>query len=83
MAFAMLCQEYIRLRQQYESAVLHYGKVMLSPRDTELVGEAVRQAEKLKQTGLDERDEAKQGRHLHDRSCQVCNHNRHNPHLFK
>lgn len=79
----MLCQEYMRLRQQFESALRHYGRVLLSPRDNELVGTAARQAAEIRKKALEERDAAKQRLRLHEQGCPTCTHNRHNPHLLE
>jgi len=62
---AMFCQEYLRLRQHFESALRHYGRVLLSSRDNELVGTAAQQAAEIRKKAFEERDAAKQRLHLH------------------
>jgi uncharacterized heparinase superfamily protein len=61
----MFCQEYLRLRQHFESALRHYGRVLLSSRDNELVGTAAQQAAEIRKKAFEERDAAKQRLHLH------------------
>jgi hypothetical protein len=67
----MPCPEYVRLRQDYEAALRHWGEVLLS-QDTELVGWQARQRAQLKQNALDERDAANERICAHKRSCPAC-----------
>jgi hypothetical protein len=67
----MPCPEYVRLRQHYESALRHWGEVLLS-QDSELVGPGGRQRAQLKQNVLEERDAANERMRVHKRSCPAC-----------
>jgi len=65
------CPEYVRLRQRYESALRHWGEVLL-PQDSELVGAWARQRAQLTQDVLEERDAANERMRVHERSCPAC-----------
>ena len=67
----MSCPEYNRLRQHYEAAIRHWGRVILSP-DDNLVGALARQAAEIRQKAFDERDAAKNRMLFHQESCTVC-----------
>lgn len=68
----MPCPEYNRLRHNYEAAIRHWGRVILSP-DAHLVGALARQAAEIKQKAFDERDAAKKRLSDHTRTCPACN----------
>jgi hypothetical protein len=68
----MSCPEYNRLRQHYEAAIRHWGRVILSP-DDNLVGALARQAAEIRQKAYVERDAAKKRLSDHGFACPVCN----------
>jgi hypothetical protein len=63
----MTCPEYLRLRQDYEASLRHWGQVMLS-----YEGEARGPASDVKRKAYEERDEAKLKLNLHRDSCPIC-----------
>jgi hypothetical protein len=65
------CPEHVRLRQRYESALRHWGNVLLS-QDSALVGASAQQRAQLKQNALDERDAANRRVRVHERTCPAC-----------
>ncbi len=67
----MSCPENDRLRQHYETALRHWGNVVLSP-DAHLVGARARQAAEIKQKAFDERNAAKERLDAHIRVCATC-----------
>ena len=54
----MRCPEYLRLRQHYEAAHRHWGRVILST-DANVVGKLGRQAFEIKETAFADRNAAK------------------------
>jgi hypothetical protein len=54
----MRCPEYLRLRQHYEAALRHWGRVILST-DANVVGKLGRQAFEIKETAFADRNAAK------------------------
>jgi hypothetical protein len=62
----MRCPEHLRLRQQYEVALRHWGHVMLSP-DAHPVGA------EIKRKVFDERNAAKKRLDDHSLTCPTCN----------
>jgi hypothetical protein len=69
---AMPCPEQLRLRQHYEAALRHWGRVILSS-DANLVGILARQASEIKRTAFDERNAAKGRLDDHSLTCPTCN----------
>ena len=68
----MSCLEYNRLRQHYQAALRHWGRVLFSP-DAHLVGTAARKAAEIKQKAFDERNAAKERLSAHALFCPACN----------
>ena len=68
----MSCLEHNRLRQHYQAALRHWGRVLFSP-DAHLVGTAARKAAEIKQKAFDERNTAKERLDVHTLSCRACN----------
>jgi hypothetical protein len=68
----MLCPEYIRLRQDYEAAIRHWGHVILSA-DAQPVGAHSRQAARIKENAFLKRNAAMERVNAHKRACPTCN----------
>jgi hypothetical protein len=69
---AMRCPEHLRLRQHYDAALRHWGRVILSS-EANLVGILGRQAAEIKRTAFDERNAAKERLDDHSLACPICN----------
>jgi hypothetical protein len=67
----MSCPEYVRLRQHYETALRHWGQVLLSPGAA--IGAPARLAIEIKEKALVERNAANDRMCLHKKTCSVCN----------
>jgi hypothetical protein len=67
----MHCPEYNRLRQLYEVAIRHWGRVILSP-DSDSLGALARQTAEIKEKAYRERDEAKKRLSDHVSTCSSC-----------
>jgi hypothetical protein len=63
---SMDCPEFLRLRQNYDSALRRWSQMMLTPAGDSGYTEAKRKA-------YEERDEARHERDLHLAQCRICN----------
>jgi hypothetical protein len=69
----MSCPQYLRLHQHYDAALRRWAHFELSSHGSEVIDASARQAEKVRQTALRERNAASERMRLHKENCPTCN----------